>query len=34
MRLGERYGLASVGGYLAGMAALTLVALLAMPRRR
>ena len=33
-RLGERYGLASVGGYLAGMAALTLVALLAMPRRR
>ena len=33
-RLGERYGLASVGGYLTGMAALTLVALLAMPRRR
>lgn len=33
-RLGERYGLASVGGYLAGMALLTLLALLAMPRRR
>jgi metabolite-proton symporter len=33
-RLGERYGLASVGWYLAAMAGLTLVALLVMPRRR
>jgi len=33
-RLGERYGLASVGWYLAGMATLTLLALLAMPRRK
>ncbi|PZQ20340.1 MAG: MFS transporter [Stenotrophomonas acidaminiphila] len=32
-RLGERYGLASVGWYLAAMAALTLLALLVMPRR-
>ena len=32
-RLGERYGLASVGWYLAAMAGLTLVALLVMPRR-
>jgi MFS family permease len=32
-RLGERYGLASVGWYLAAMAGLTLIALLAMPRR-
>ncbi len=32
-RLGERYGLAAVGWYLAAMATLTLLALLAMPRR-
>ena len=32
-RLGERYGLASVGWYLAAMAAMTLLALLVTPRR-